>query len=241
MKNQSAALRRLLLLWERALFWIFPRRCAWCGGVTEPDCALCTDCAVAGEGALSSALADAVRVFSCYQYRSPARRQFSQLKFYGKRGLAPSLGRTMAECLRQSAAPQFDGKTNDWLVTAVPMTQTQQRARKYNQSLLLARAVARQLGAQFAPNLLQKTRETGTQHGLPARARKANVADAFSVGEPNAARGRRVVLCDDVVTTGATLRVCADALRAAGAAEVICLTLLQTVQTYDIATHIRPS
>jgi ComF family protein len=227
MKEPSVALRRLLRLWERALFWVFPRRCAWCGAVTEACLALCPRCeakAAPNDFAIPTAQPQHI---ACYAYRSPARKQFSQLKFQGKRGLAPSLGCTMAEALLASGV--LDAPI-EALVCCVPMTQTQQAARGYNQSLLLARAVARQVGAVFAPQLLCKTRETGTQHGLPAHERALNVAGAFAVAENAALQGRRVVLCDDVITTGATLRSCAEALRVAGALEVICLTFLQTVK-----------
>lgn len=214
------------------LFWVFPRRCAWCGGVTEADCALCPSCeAMGGERPGVPAPAwlytDDPPTVSCYTYRSRARRQFADLKFNGKRGLAPSIGRTMAEALLASGlAPDPDRL----LVCCVPMTEKQRGTRGYNQSLLLAKAVAGHLGAEFAPGLLLKIRETGKQHGLPSRLREENVAGAFAAARAEAARGQAVLLCDDVITTGATLRVCRDALAAAGASEVLCLTFLRTVK-----------
>jgi len=101
------------------------------------------------------------------------------------------------------------------------------KARGFNQSELLAKSAARWLGADYAP-LLRKTRETQTQHDLPAAQRQDNVTEAYDVAIPNKITGRCVVLCDDICTTGATLRVCAAALEEAGAREVICLTFLRT-------------
>ncbi len=234
MKNHPRFSFRLLRLWERALFWVFPRRCAWCGGVTEAAYALCPACEAkcAGESETQERQAGenrgGVPVVSCYFYRSAARRQFFALKFNGKRGLAPSIGRTMAEALLAANLARVPE-----LICFVPMTRRQLQDRGYNQSQLLARAVARHLELPLAPSLLLKTRETGKQHGLPARQRENNVAGAFAAGESDMIRGRRILLCDDVVTTGSTLQVCVGALLAAGAAEVVCLTFLRTTRKYE--------
>ncbi|MDR2524681.1 MAG: double zinc ribbon domain-containing protein [Oscillospiraceae bacterium] len=208
---------------ENALLWFFPRRCAFCGGVTEPHAALCADCQATAEEDFGAQAMDGV--ISCFAYRSPARRGFAHLKFEGRRALAPSIGRTMAEAFLQ-ASP---GAAADVLVCCVPMTPAQLRDRGYNQSLLLARFAARNLTAVFAPSLLRKTRETGTQHGLPAREREKNVRGAFAA--ESTAAGKRILLCDDVVTTGATLHACKTALLEAGAAQVMLLTYLYTVKT----------
>lgn len=106
----------------------------------------------------------------------------------------------------------------------VPLHVSRQRERGYNQSELLARDVATALQVPLLPKALRRTRKTQQQAHLDAAGRKANVQDAFEA-DVQMAQGRRIVLMDDVLTTGATLIACATALLAHGANDVIALTL----------------
>ena len=107
----------------------------------------------------------------------------------------------------------------------VPLHPTRLIKRRYNQATLLARALAKICPAEFAPDILFRTRRTDSQGGFNARARVKNVRGAFSVKQPETIKGRKLVLIDDVLTTGATLESCARSLKQAGAARVdgICL------------------
>jgi ComF family protein len=107
----------------------------------------------------------------------------------------------------------------------VPLHPSRLAERGYNQSSLLARRVARHLGAPFAPLALARARDTPKQATLDREARLANVAGAFRVREPTRVYGRAVLLVDDVSTTGATLAACAQALQAAGASAVATAVL----------------
>ena len=90
-------------------------------------------------------------------------------------------------------------------------------------------ALARGLDLPAAPRAVRKLRRTAKQAGLSPSARRANLRDAFAVRRPDAVRGKRVLLCDDVLTTGATARRVTAALRAAGAAEVFVAVLARGV------------
>ncbi|MFZ5425563.1 MAG: ComF family protein [Thermodesulfobacteriota bacterium] len=105
------------------------------------------------------------------------------------------------------------------LVAAVPMHWRRLLSRGYNQSAELARAVADAIGVPMVPGALRKTRHTTPQSRLGARERKANLAGAF-VADTALAGGRRILLVDDVMTTGSTLEAAAKALLTAGAARV---------------------
>lgn len=113
------------------------------------------------------------------------------------------------------------------LVVPVPLHARRLRRRGFNPAGLLARRLARRLGLAFDPVALARTRDTPSQTGLDARDRRRNVAGAFRVARSGGAP-ERVLLVDDVVTTGATLAAAAHALRRAGASSVVGVTAAAT-------------
>jgi ComF family protein len=115
------------------------------------------------------------------------------------------------------------------IVVAVPLHRKRLRWRGFNQAVLLARPQARAWGVAHDPFVLARTRHTAPQVGLDERERRRNIAGAFRVHRPTAVRQRRVLLVDDVYTTGATLEECARVLRRAGARQVDALVLSRAV------------
>src|SRR5690606_38863803 len=113
------------------------------------------------------------------------------------------------------------------IICAVPLHRTRLIRRRFNQSALLALEIAKRSRRPALPDLRLRTRATPSQGGLSARGRQRNVSGAFAVNPARAAaiKGRRVLLIDDVLTTGATVNGCARALLAGGAADVMVLTL----------------
>lgn len=211
-------------LGELLLCLLFPPRCLLCGDRTAPGEVFCEDCAlqapespverrfpVPGEGERE------LRVLSPLFYKGGVKETVRQFKFQGKRGLAKPLGRLMAGAA--AGEGPFDG------VAWVPMGREGKRKRGYDQSQLLARSVARSLRIPCLP-LLQKVRETQTQHELSRREREKNVKNAYQ--SDDRARGRSLLLVDDIVTTGATLTACAQALYSAGALRVAGLCAANT-------------
>lgn len=113
----------------------------------------------------------------------------------------------------------------------VPLHRMRLLSRRFNQAAMLALVTGRRTGVPVQPRLLVRTRATPSQGGLNARERRANVRGAFAVrsGQERQIRGRRLVMVDDVMTTGATVSACAQVLLKAGAAAVDVLTLVQVV------------
>lgn len=209
---------------------LFPRRCLGCGQPETWLCERCLEelppfappwcirCGLPGHRpgsrhrCVPSAL-DGLR--SLGPMKGVLRGATSRLKFYGQRALAPRLAELLAAQLR----------AQDWpvaLILAVPLHAERLRQRGYNQADLLARQLGRLAGVPVG-DALERQRATQPQIGLPVAARRENVAGAFRVRVP--CHGQRILLVDDVATTGATLGVCAGVLKAAGAERVWAITV----------------
>lgn len=201
---------------------LFPPRCPFCRRLlTERHALLCPDCQrtlpwLEGDSARRTGEFFGVCV-SPLAYRGPVREAVHRYKFSGSRSYARPFGQLMAQCVRDQLDGRFD------CVTWAPLSARRLRHRGYDQARLLAEEAARVLEVPALP-LLSKTRDTPPQSGLEeAGQRRANVLGVYRA--PDAAAGLRVLLADDVVTTGSTLSECARTLLTAGAAEVVCVTL----------------
>lgn len=212
--------------WSSALDLIYPRRCVGCGSQGAFVCAqcrpslviagpprcprcwkvaseICPDCS-------ADPVIDGLR--SAFLYDGPARQSVLALKYEGVSAAADELAGLMAHTL--------EGWTGGGdVMVPVPLHRSRRRSRGFNQSALLARGYSRHVGLEVSEGLLKRARATQSQaSGLNADERRANVEGAFLAAD--SLDGRSVLLVDDVVTTGATIRACARALRDGGAAAV---------------------
>jgi len=163
---------------------------------------------------------DAARTLS--RYEGSVRETVHRLKYRGHTMLAGPLGKLMAD--RGRVLLPADGCD---LIVPVPLHVRRLRERGYNQSALLARSIGSRWGVRVDSVSLCKTRWTPPQTALTVSARRVNLRGAFSWrGAP--LRGARVVLVDDVATSGSTMNECARVLKQAGAARVDVLTLART-------------
>ena len=155
-------------------------------------------------------------------FAGPLRQALHRLKY--ARDVA------LGEALAQPLIELFLGL--DWkvdLVVPVPLSQARRVERGYNQAALLARPLALASGLPYRPKMLQKTRETLSQVGLTKSGRRINVEGAF-FAPASQVQGKRILVIDDVTTSGATVEACAQALAAGGAERVYGLTLARAVQ-----------
>lgn len=188
--------------------------CERCGRPQMRSLKRCAACWVGDMGPL-----EMVRIAAIHD--RPLRQVIHAFKYDGCPELADDLARYLVVTATQSAwRAQYlaaDG------ILPVPLHPERQRERGYNQSEELAHAFCQQMALPFQPQWLSRHRSTLSQVGLSATERLENVNDAFVADKE--VRGKRIILVDDVYTTGATLRACAHALKAAGATEVYGLVL----------------
>lgn len=194
--------------------------CAHCGAPFAHDHgagALCAAC-IAEPPAFERARAAVV-------YDEASHKLIVAFKHSDRTELLPLL----AGWLARAGAPLIREGT---IIAPTPLHPRRLLARRYNQAALLAGALAKRTGAPLLVDGLKRLRATPPQKSLSADARRRNVAGAFAVNEARAAaiNGARVLLVDDVLTTGATLSACARALKKAGAKSVDALVLARVVK-----------
>jgi ComF family protein len=159
------------------------------------------------------------RAAALYEQGGVIRQAILLFKYGGRHSLGSHLGRLMAGAARGLCdPPRFD------LLIPVPLHPRRERERGFNQAAVLAKEVGRVWRRPIGSRLLRRVRATDAQSGGRG-AREANVRGAFQVARPDQVEGRRILLIDDVFTTGATANECAETLLAAGATEVAVYTL----------------
>ncbi len=152
------------------------------------------------------------RTLAMFHYSSPIDRLIQSLKYHHRLEIARVLGQRLARFL------QTHGVASSNLLIPVPLHTTRLRERGFNQSLELARPVAKRLGLSLDYTCATRTRQTAPQTDLAPKARQRNVRGAFRASD--AVAGRRVAILDDVMTTGHTVDSLARCLRRAGARDV---------------------
>jgi len=222
-------------IWN-AVDWIYPPSCGGCG---KPGSRWCVACAAQVEKIHPPVCNRCGRMVdthrTCYAcqttspqftsiqswafYDGPVRSAIQRLKYKRDIVLGELLSRNLITLLKKS----------NWqieLISPVPLSIARQAERGYNQAALLSIPVALGLHIPYNPTALRKVRDTRSQVGLSLHQRRENIEGAFWA-DPKSVKGNRVLVIDDVVTSGATLNECADVLFAAGAAAVHGLTVAQ--------------
>jgi len=234
---------------RRMLDWLLPPQCLACGRPSERAGALCAECWAAADfiaepmcgccglpfelpsragtvcGACLRQPPAFERARAVMAYDDLTRRMILGLKYADRLDMAPAfaewLGRAGGDLVAEA----------DW-IAPVPLHWTRLLKRRFNQAAELARRLAHDRQGGYAPDLLVRKRATPSQAGLNAAGRRRNLRAAFAVKDAWRPRiaGKRILLIDDVMTTGATLTACAKTLTRAGAGAVDVLTLARVVR-----------
>ena len=201
---------------------LFPPKCVLCGKVLESnELDLCRKCRVDAPEctAKGTKLPFVDSWLAVWHYEGLVRRSLLRYKFYGKRHYALSYGRLLAMKLQREREDAFD------LITWVPISRWRKLRRGYDQVELLAQGVCAELGTEPV-QCLKKIRHNRAQSGIVGQAhRRANVLGVYDVVDKERFQGKRVLLLDDIITTGATVSECARVLLTAGAKEVHCAAM----------------
>ena len=201
---------------------LFPPRCVLCRQLLQKnETDLCKKCRLdAPEYPNPKRRIQFLDSFTAvWYYEDSVRRSLLRFKFYGARSYASCYGRLLAMKLHREYPEGFD------VLTWVPISRLRRFRRGYDQVELIARSVGKELGMTPVP-VLHKIRHNRPQsHLQDASGRRANVLGAYRLRDTEQVQGKRILLLDDILTTGATAGECARVLRTAGAKEVHCAAI----------------
>lgn len=209
-------------IWHNPLEFIFPRKCLLCRNKLEDEERdFCSDC-LHGTPRFTDESRRVRNMDKCmvlWYYEGPVRQALLRYKFSGKEHYGAAFGRLLGDKIRSWYGGNFD------IVTYVPVSFQRNIKRGYDQVQIISRYVCKTLGCQLVPTL-RKIRHNAAQSSLEsAKQRYSNVTGAYKVIHPEAVCGKRVLIIDDIITTGSTLSECGKVLREAGASSVFCVAV----------------
>ncbi len=207
------------MMLDRLLELLYPRKCVFCTKLlSREETDLCTQCrrSLPYCSGKDLRIPYSERTVAVFYYEDNVREAVLRYKFGGQMQYSRAFGRLLA---MKAAELDFD------LICHVPVSRARRRERGYDQAQKLAAAVGRELGSK-PRNILKKTRNNPAQSGIKSpEQRRANVLGVYRVLDRESVQGKKILLIDDVATTGATLSECCRTLKDAGAAQVSCAVL----------------
>ncbi len=208
------------VLWNGLLDLLYPRKCVLCTKIlSRRESDLCHNCRMTTER-VPFPVARGKHFQCCYSvfyYKKDVASAVKKLKFSGKQHYGSAFGRLLAMKLLE------ENVTAD-VITWVPVSRKRKKKRGYDQAEEIAKAVGKEIGIPVK-GLLRKIRHNSAQAQIhDYKNRMDNVANVYAVMETGEVHGKRILLIDDVITTGATLSECSKILSMAGARSVVCGT-----------------
>ncbi len=214
-------------LFDKLTGILYPPKCVLCRRVLPDNVSdLCHDCRknVPEYPKAKFKLSFVAGWTALWYYKDTVRYSILRYKFYGAKSYGAVYGRLLAMKLASLPDCQWD------VLAYVPVGKLRLYRRGYDQVALIAQSFGAESGMDTTP-ILKKIRNTPPQSRIPDAAhRRANVLGAYQVIDPEAVAGKRILLLDDIITTGATVSECARVLLTAGAKEVYCAAIAAAVQ-----------
>lgn len=213
-------------MFENFLNLVFPPRCIFCGSILDVKlkayiCSCCTKkIPFAGKNFFNAnrrlfknGYCD--EVICVCEYSGIVKQSLIKYKFFEK----SSYYRAFATLLSDRIKKTINHKEFD-IVMSVPLYKYKECARGYNQSFLISKVLSKDLDIYEGSGLLKRIRNTGSQSRLAKNERYTNIKDAFRVNDPCKVKGKSIILCDDILTTGNTIEECCKVLKEAGALKI---------------------
>lgn len=209
---------------DKVISFIYPKKCIFCSEIIPKDKIICEFC----KGKVCTDMKieiisniDEKIIFciSVFKYTDDIRRILLKFKFSGYRYYSEFFSEIISEeLLKNNINEDID------IVTCVPLYRNRKSERGYNQSELIAKLVAKNINVAYEDTLI-KIRDNLEQHSLPYKERIENVKNVYRIKNPENIYKKDILLCDDIVTTGNTLKECCEVLIKNGANSVICCTI----------------
>ncbi len=204
---------------------IYPSKCVFCEKITERNNLICTHCEenIKINTSVQSLIEfESEKITHCvspFKYEDKVKDAVCRFKFYGHKDYAEFFSEIVASEINKNISNiKFD------FISAVPLSVKRQSQRGYNQSKWLAEVLSKKLGVPYKETLV-KTEDNLPQHELPFNQRIKNVMGVYRSKGPQNIKNKNILLCDDIITTGNTLKECVKVLKYSGAKNVICCTV----------------
>ncbi len=212
----------------------YPERCPYCSALIEATqiaCARCYD-EIRRKHIPIPAGARGFRCISTFAYDGRVRRMILRLKFHDRTQYIPQIAELLAKDIENAySVAEFD------FITAVPMYKKDLKNRGYNQSALLAKELGKRLQLPYR-DTIEKIKQTKKQHHLKYKERKTNLNGAFKLIDKDAVKDKRILIIDDIITSGYTLGKCCKVLSRAKPQLICCATIASAQNKYPESTVI---
>lgn len=213
-------------MFEKILNLVYPNVCGFCNRINMHN--LCKFCELKLNKYVLNCIKDYRKdnskhfdyLYSSLKYENIVREKIIAYKF----GEAAYLYRTFVKIIIKNAKIYRFLQSYD-IIIPVPMYKTKKNVRGYNQSELIAKEIAKTLNIKFRNNILTKIKNTKVQSTLSKNKRQENVRNVFEIINKEEIRNKKVILIDDIYTTGSTVNECARVLKKAGAKEIFVVTI----------------
>lgn len=217
---------------------IYPTRCPYCNRVINPNQIFCDECEISFPvisriRTINIIDKKEILCLSLFDYHSKVKFAIWNFKFRDKREFSYSFSVKIAEAIHNSDI--FNIKYD--FITSVPMTFSRYAKRGYNQSSLIGKDISKILNIPYK-KLLRKVINNKIQHTLGKEERAKNVQGVYKAININNIKGKTILLCDDIVTTGNTLSECVRILLKAGAKKVLCVTIADASKAIELIEDI---
>ena len=219
---------------KKLLAFFFPERCPLCGGIIDADAIACDKC-LSEIRAKQKPIISGVMGFRCvssFIYDGRIRRMLLRIKYHDKIQHIRQVSEILAKDIRDC----YDGISFD-MITFVPMYKTDFKERGYNQSEILAKELSRILGIPCVETLI-KIKRTRKQHQLRYSERKTNLNGTFRIKDGKLIKGKRILIADDITTSGFTLGKCCRVLSRSNPDLICCAAIAKAEKAVDKSASI---